>query len=302
MKIKFWREFQIGILVIVTITILFFGVNYLKGINIFNPTNYFYAKFDRIDGLVATNAVTSRGYKIGLVKSIDYNYNNPEDGVVVVLQVDDQLKIPAGSKVVLKKELLGGASLELELKNNEHGLFLAKGDTIPSLIDDGIMAAVTEEIMPRVQNIIPQLDSLIYSLRLITEDKSIQHSLGSIQRMTANLESASFSINSMVKKDVPDILRNVNTLTSDFSQVSRNFSQIDFNKTMQSLDHTLNNLQMLSDKMNTGDGTIGLLLNDATLYKNLSNATRSADELLLDLKANPKRYVQFSLVGKSEKK
>ena len=302
MKIKFWREFQIGILVIATTAILFFGINYLKGINIFNPTNYFYAKFERVDGLVASNPIVSRGYKIGLVKSIDYNYNDPEDGVVVVLQVDDQLKVPVGSKVVLKKELLGSASLELELKSDGLGFFLKKGDTIPSLIDDGIMASVTEEIMPHVQGIILQLDSLTYSLRLITEDKSIQQSLGNIQRLTSNLESASISINSMMKKEVPDILKNVHTLTADFNIISRNLSQTDFHKTMQSLDYTLNNLQMISDKMNTGEGTIGLLLNDATLYKNLSSATHSADELLLDLKANPKRYVHFSLMGKSEKK
>ena len=302
MRIKYWREFQIGILVIATIAILFFGINYLKGINIFNPTYYFYAKFDRIDGLVASNPIFSRGYKVGQVKSIDYNYEDPEAGVIIVLQVDDLLKVPTGSKVVLKKELLGDARLELELKSDGLGLFLEKGDTIPSQIDDGLMASVTQEIMPRIQGIIPQLDSLVYSLRLITEDKSIQLSLGNIQRLTSNLESASISINSIVKKEVPDILKNVNTITSDFSKVSQNLSQMDFQKTMHSLDYTLNNLQMVSDKMNTGEGTIGLLLNDATLYKNLSNATRSADELLLDLKINPKRYVHFSLIGKSEKK
>jgi len=302
MKIKINRELQIGLLVIVTIAILYFGINYLKGINIFNPTNYFYAKFERVDGLVASSPVTIRGYKIGSVKSINYNYNDPKDGVVVVLQVDDQLRVPVGSKAVLQSELLGGASISLDLQSDIPGVFYKKGDTIPSVINGGIMDAVTAEIMPRVQNIIPQLDSLIYSLRMITENNSIEKSLGNIQRMTANLESSSISLNTMMKKDLPVILNNVNTITTDFSKVGQNLSRVDFHATMQSLNHTLSNLQMISDKVNNGEGSIGLLINDKSLYNNLNSTMESANNLLLDLKSNPKRYVHFSVFGKSDKK
>ncbi len=301
MKIKFGRELQIGILVIITIAILYFGINYLKGINIFNPTNYYYAKFDRVDGLVASNPVTIKGYKIGLVKSIIYNYDDPKDGVVVILQVDDHLKVPVGSKAVLQSELLGGANISLDLQSEIPGVFLKKGDTIQSIIDDGIMAAVTAELMPRIQSIIPQLDSLIFSLRMITENNSIEKSLGNIQRLTANLESTSVTLDAMMKKDVPVILKNVNTITTDFSKISQNLSQIDFYTTMQSVNHTMANLQMISDKINNGEGSIGLLLNDKSFYNNLSNTMESANNLLLDLKSNPKRYVHFSVFGKSDK-
>ena len=302
MEIKFSRELRIGVLVIVTIAILYFGVNYLKGINIFNPTNYYYAKFERVDGLVASNAVNIRGYKVGLVKSIIYNYDDPKDGVVVVLQVDEQLRVPVGSKAVLQTELLGGASISLDLHTEVPGLYFKKGDTIPSMMDDGIMATVMGEIMPRVQSIVPQLDSLLYSLRMITGNNSIEKSLGNIQRLTANLESSSVSLNAMMKKDLPVILDNVNTITTDFTKVSQNLSQIDFQATMQSLNHTMSNLQMISDKVNNGDGSIGLLINDKSLYNNLNSTMESANNLLLDLKSNPKRYVHFSVFGKSDKK
>jgi len=302
MKIKFGRELQIGILVIVTIAILYFGINYLKGINIFNPTNYYYAKFDRVDGLVASNPVTIKGYKVGLVKSIIYNYEDPKDGVVVILQVDDQLRVPVGSKAVLQTELLGGANISLHLYSEVPGLYFKKGDTIPTMVDDGVIASVMGEIVPRVQSIIPQLDSLIYSLRMITGNGSIEKSLGNIQRMTANLESTSISLDAMMKKDVPVILKNVNIITTDFSKVSQNLSQIDFYATMQSLNRTMSNLQMISDKINNGEGSIGLLINDKSLYNNLNNTMESANNLLLDLKSNPKRYVHFSLFGKSDKK
>ena len=298
MNIKFSREFQIGILVIATIAILYFGINYLKGINIFNPTNYFYAKFDKIEGLVASNPVMIKGYKIGLVKSIIYNYDDPKDGVVVVLQVDDQLRIPVGSKAILRTELLGGANISLDLETKAPGVFFKKGDTIPAIIDDGIISTVVESIVPKIQNIIPQLDSLSYSLRMITENHSIEKSLGHIERLTANLESTSISL----QKNVPTILENVNVITTDFTKISQNLSGVDFYATMQSVNHTLSNLQMISDKMNNGEGSIGLLINDKSFYNNLNSTMENANKLLVDLKANPKRYVHFSVFGKSEKK
>jgi phospholipid/cholesterol/gamma-HCH transport system substrate-binding protein len=301
MKFKFSRELWIGALVIATVAVLYFGVNYLKGINIFNPTNYYYVKFDRVNGLSVSSPITIKGYKIGLIKDIIYNYDDPKDGIVVVLQVDDDLRIPVNSRAVLTSELLGGANVSLTLNAEMNGVFYKKGDTIPSFIDDGIMATVTAEIMPRVQSIVPQLDSLLVSLKVIAGDQAIQKSLGNIQRLTANLESASVSLNGMMKNDVPVIMKNVNTITTDFSKVSANLSHVDFQATMKRVDNTLANLQIITDKVNRGEGTVGMLLNDKTLYNNLANTAGSANELLIDLKANPKRYVQFSLWGKKDK-
>lgn len=301
MKFKFSRELWIGALVIATVAVLYFGVNYLKGINIFNPTNYYYVKFDRVNGLSVSSPITIKGYKIGLIKDIIYNYDDPKDGVVVVLQVDDDLRIPVNSQAVLTSELLGGANVSLNLNAEMNGVFYKKGDTIPSFIDDGIMATVTAEIMPRVQSIVPQLDSLLVSLKMIAGDQAIQKSLGNIQRLTANLESASVSLNGLMKNDVPVIMKNVNTITTDFSKVSANLSHVDFQATMKRVDNTLANLQTITDKVNRGEGTVGMLLNDKTLYNNLANTAGSANELLIDLKANPKRYVQFSLWGKKDK-
>ena len=266
MKFKFSRELWIGALVIATVAVLYFGVNYLKGINIFNPTNYYYVKFDRVNGLSVSSPITIKGYKIGLIKDIIYNYDDPKDGIVVVLQVDDDLRIPVNSRAVLTSELLGGANVSLTLNAEMNGVFYKKGDTIPSFIDDGIMATVTAEIMPRVQSIVPQLDSLLVSLKVIAGDQAIQKSLGNIQRLTANLESASVSLNGMMKNDVPVIMKNVNTITTDFSKVSANLSHVDFQATMKRVDNTLANLQTITDKVNRGEGTVGMLLNDKTLY------------------------------------
>lgn len=300
--IKISKEFQIGALVVATVAILFFGVNYLKGVNVFNPTNYYYAKFERVNGLLESSSVTVQGVKLGVVKSINYNFDDVTDGVIVELSVDDELRVPVGSMAVLTCGLLGGADVSLSLKQTYPGQFYKPGDTIPAILDEGPMTAVTEQVMPRIQAIIPQLDSLIYSLRMITEDNSIQKTLGNINRMTANLERTSVSLNNMMSKDVPVILGNVNTITSDFSKVSSNLSRIDFVATMNKVDATLANLKTITDKVNSGDGTVGLLLNDRSLYDNLNSTAGSANNLLVDLKANPRRYVHFSMFGKSDKK
>lgn len=300
--IKISKEFQIGALVVATVAVLFFGVNYLKGVNVFNPSNYYYAKFDRVNGLLESSSVTVQGVKLGVVKSINYNFNDVSDGVVVELMVDDELRVPVGSMAVLTSGLLGGADVSLSMRQSYPGQFYKPGDTIPAVLDEGPMTAVTQEVMPRIQSIIPQLDSLIYSLRMITGDNSIPKTLANLSRMTANLEQTSLTLNRMMTSDVPVILSNVNTITTDFTKVSTNLSRIDFATTMGKVDATLANLKTITDKVNSGDGTVGLLLNDRSLYDNLTNTAGNANNLLVDLKANPKRYVHFSMFGKSDKK
>jgi phospholipid/cholesterol/gamma-HCH transport system substrate-binding protein len=267
----------------------------LKGINIFNPTNYYYLKYDRINGLVETNPVNVKGYKVGLVQEIIYDYENPNKDIIVVLQLDEELRIPVGTKAALVSGLMGGATIELML--NESSSYYERGDTIPGYIDDGIMTALTSEVMPRIQTIIPQLDSLIVSLNEIAENKTIESSLANINEMTGNLKKASVGINRIVDKDVPELCTNMNSVLSDFSKVSGNLSKVDFDKTVTQLNTTLSGVQTMVDRVNRGEGTLGLLMKDSGLYNNLNTTVSSANELLVDLKANPKRYVHFSVFG-----
>lgn len=297
MNFKISKELQIGIWVIATLAVTFFGVNYLKGINIFNPTNYYYLKFSRINGLVETNDVTIRGYKVGLVKEIIYDYDHPESDVLVILQVDDDLKIPVGSKGALVTALIGAPSIELRL-NTEGSEMYKRGDTIPSYIDDGIMSSLTEEVMPRIQTIIPQLDSLIVSLQAIAENKTIETSLENINSITKNLNKASVGINKIVDNDVPELCRNINGVMGNFNKVSTNLSGVDFRATVNQLNNTLVSIRGVTDKMNNGSGTLGLLLTNKELYNNLNTTVGSANELVVDIKEHPKRYINVSVFGK----
>lgn len=297
MNFKISKELQIGLLVIITIAVTFFGVNYLKGINIFNPTNYYYLNLERINGLVETNDVTIRGYKVGLVKEIIYDYDNPSSDVKVVLQVDDDLKIPVGSKAALVSSFIGSPSIELRLDPSNSQCY-KRGDTIPSYIDEGVLSALTEEVMPRIQTIIPQLDSLIISLHAIAENKTIESSLANINSITKNLNHASVGINKLVDKDVPLLCNNINGVMGDLSVVSTNLKSVDFKTTFTQLNKTLLGVQGVTDKLNHGTGTLGLLLTNRELYDNLNTTVGSANELLVDLKAHPKRYINVSVFGR----
>lgn len=280
MNFKISKELQIGIWVIATLAVTFFGVNYLKGINIFNPTNYYYLKFDHINGLVETNDVTVKGYKVGLVQRIIYDYENPDADVVVVLQVDDDLKIPVGSKAALVSALIGSPSIELRIASGASGVY-QRGDTIPSYVDDGVMNSLTEEVMPRIQTIIPQLDSLIVSLNAIAENKTIENSLENINAITKNLNKASVGINRIVDKDVPDLCANINGVMGNFNKVSANLSGVDFRGTVNNLNKTLLGVQGITDKLNNGTGSLGLLLTNKDLYNNLNTTIGSAPTLVI---------------------
>lgn len=297
MNFKISKELQIGIWVIVTLAVTFFGVNYLKGINIFNPTNYYYLKFSHINGLVETNPVMVKGYKIGLVQKIIYDYDNPDSDVVVVLQVDDDMKIPVGSKAALVSALIGSPSIELMIESGVFEVY-KKGDTIPSYVDDGVMNSLTEEVMPRIQTIIPQLDSLIVSLHAIAENKTIENSLENINTITKNLNKASVGLNRIVDKDVPELCTNFNGVMGNLNKVSTNLSGVDFRATVGNLNKTLDGVRGVTDKLNSGQGTLGLLLTNKELYNNLNTTVGSANELVVDIREHPKRYINVSVFGK----
>lgn len=301
MNFKITKEFKVGVWVVIVIALTYFGVNYLKGVNIFNPTNYYYLKFSHINGLVETNPVNVKGYKVGLVQKIIYDYDNPSNDVLVVLQVDDDLKIPVGTKAGLVSGLLGSPTIELYMDQNST-VFYQRGDTLPSYVDDGVVEALTAELMPRIQSIIPQLDSLLVSLQVIAQDKAIEKSLDNIQVITTNLKGTSYKLDNLMAKDVPTVLNNANSMMTKFDKVGDGLSKVDFQKTVNQLNSTLASVQGVTDKINKGEGSLGLLLNDKALYNNLNATVNSANDLLIDLKANPKRYVQFSLISKNKEK
>lgn len=292
------KEVRIGIAGIVALFILIYGINYLKGINMFKPASYFYVKFHDVNGLAKSSPVYADGVRVGIVRDIAYDYTQPGN-VVVEVELDTDLRIPKGSTAELVSELMGGVRMNILLANNPREKY-AIGDTLQGNLNNGMMENVAN-IMPQVEKMLPKLDSILISLNSILGDSSIPATLHSMQKTTANLEGASMHLNSLMKKDIPQLTGKLNTIGDNFIVISNNLKEINYASTFAKIDSTINNVKMITERLNSKDNTVGLLLNDPQLYNNLNATTANAASLLENLQAHPKRYVHFSLFGKKDK-
>lgn len=292
------KEVRIGIAGIVALCILVYGINYLKGINMFKPASYFYVAFHNVNGLAKSSPVYADGVRVGIVREIGYDFNQPEN-VVVEVELDTELRIPKGSTAELVSELMGGVRMNILLANNPREKY-AVGDTIPGMLNNGMMDGVAK-MMPQIEKMLPKLDSILTSLNAIMGDSSIPSTLHSIEKTTANLAVASGQLKVVMNKDIPQLTGKLNIIGDNFIAVSNNLKQIDYAATFAQIDATIANVKTITEKLNSKDNTIGLLLNDPQLYNNLNATTVNAASLLEDLKEHPKRYVHFSLFGKKDK-
>ena len=292
------KEVRIGIAGIIALCVLVYGINYLKGINMFKPSSYFYVKFKNVNGLAKSSPVFADGVRVGIVRDIYYDYNQAEN-VVVEVELDTELRIPKGSSAELTSELMGGVRMDILLANNPREKY-AIGDTIPGKLNNGMMESVAA-LMPQIEQMLPKLDSIMTSLNTIRGDQSIPATLHSVEKMAANLEVTSGQLKVLMGRDIPQLTGKLNTLGDNFISISDNLKKIDYANTFNEIEQTLANVKIVTEKLNSKDNTVGLLLNDPQLYNNLNATTANAASLLEDLKEHPKRYVHFSLFGKKEK-
>ncbi|MDD3039664.1 MlaD family protein [Bacteroides sp.] len=292
------KEVRIGIAGIVALCVLVYGINWLKGIQMFHPSTYFYAKFNNVNGLTKSSPVFADGVRVGIVREIYYDYSKPGN-VIVEVELDTELRIPKGSTAELVSELMGGVRMNILLANNPREKY-AIGDTIPGTLNNGMMENVAK-LMPKVEQMLPKLDSILTSLNNTLNDKSIPATLHSMETITANLAVVSSQMRGFMSKDIPQLTGKLNTIGDNFVTVSNNLKGIDYAATFKQIDETLANVKVLTEKLNSKDNTLGLLFNDPSLYNNLNATSVNAASLLEDLKAHPKRYVHFSLFGKKDK-
>ena len=292
------KEVRIGIAGIIALCILVYGINYLKGINMFKPSSYFYVKFQNVNGLAKSSPVFADGVRVGIVREIHYDYNQAEN-VIVEVELDTELRIPKGSSAELVSELMGGVRMNILLANNPREKY-AIGDTIPGKLNNGMMESVAA-LMPQIEQMLPKLDSIMISLNTILNNQSIPATLHSVEKTAANLEVASGQLKVLMGRDIPQLTGKLNTIGDNFITISGNLKEIDYATTFKEIEQTLANVKMVTEKLNSKDNTVGLLLNDPQLYNNLNATTANAASLLEDLKEHPKRYVHFSLFGKKDK-
>lgn len=298
MKSVFRREVLIGVFVIVALAILFFGINFLKGINLFKAANYYYAVYHNVEGLAVSAPVNLNGFKVGLVRSIQYDYAHPGN-VVVELSVDKSLKLPEGTKASITSDILGTATIALKLGE---GPMHQVGDTIIGDVNAGMMAALSDNLMPAVNAIVPKVDTLLTNLNTLVAHPALATSMQRLDNITLELEASLRSLRGVmaslgpVTRDIKSITANVDTITGDLTTASNALREAPIDSIMNNLATTVANLETLSGQLNNPDSSIGKLTHDPALYDNLNAAVASLDSLLIDVKRNPKRYISIKLL------
>lgn len=297
----FNKEVKIALVAICGLVILFFGMNFLKGLNLFSSSNKYLISFKDISGLAVSSPIYADGYKVGVVKNIIYDYNNT-GGTVVEAEIDNRLRIPKGSSAEIVSDMLGNVKVNLLLATNPRER-VNPGETIQGGINDGALGKM-KDMIPTVMQILPKVDSIVTSVNMLLANPAIAQSLQNVEAVTDNLTVTTRRLNNLLatlEGSVPGMMTRTDSILHNANTLAKNLNQIDVAGTVARVDETLANVEKFTEQLNNNQGTLGLLMRDPALYNNLNSTMRSADSLLIDLKAHPKRYVHFSLFGRKDK-
>lgn len=299
---KLSKEIRIALVAILGIVIMYFGMNFLKGISLFSDDEVYYITFKDVNGLSASSPIFANGYQVGVVRGIDYDFANNSE-IVVTFTVDDDLRIPKGSTAEIISDMMGKVKMNLLIAEGISQGIVNPGDTIVGSTDAGIVGKVAG-LVPEVEKMLPKLDSILISVNALLADPNITKSMSNVQQITKDLTTSTRELNTLMaslNKNVPGLMDKTNGVLDNTTRLTDNLASVDIDATMSKVNQTLTNVQTLTEKLNNKQGTLGLLMNDPSLYNKLTKTVQSADTLLNNLRAHPKRYVHFSIFGKKEK-
>lgn len=293
---KYAREIKVGILATICLFLLFFGFNFLKGVNIFSPTNSYHGVFANLHGLEEQAPVYIRGHKVGQVDAIHYDFSK-DSSFVVDMSVRRDIALPEGTRMYLIADgLLGGKALDLRWTENTADAVIKKGSFLPTDYEPGIVESLQgtliahlDEAVQDVDKAVHNIDSLVASLQVQVTGNHIKHSLANIDRISGDLTSVSADLKDVMATKVPRLLNSADTAVANINAVAADLKSANLKATVARVDTAVDNINSL-----VGDVR-------GPLLSNINSAVVSADSLLVDLKAHPKRYVHFSIFGKKDK-
>lgn len=322
---KISKEFKIGLVVVCAVSAFVWGISFLKGSDLLSRKYYLYAIYPQIDNLIPANPLLVNGFKIGQVNTISLVEDGPlKNQVCVKFLLTEEVNIPKKSTArTISSDLLGTKAVEIIFSDSEE--FVTNGDTLLAANEEGLKESVNKQIAPlqaKAVNLISSIDSAITVVTMILNPKTrenIDKSFESVRRAILSLEQTAYKLDDMMateKVKMSSILTNLNGVTSNlnkneekitniinnFSSLSDTLAKSQIKNAVDNANTTLKELKELLTKINSGQGTMGKLVKNDSLYNNLNNSAASLDKLLKDLEANPKRYVHFSIFGKKDKK
>lgn len=307
-SLKITKEIKTGMLALFAILLLIYGYSFLKGSDLFSNERTFYVSYDNVAGLTVSAPVTINGYVVGQVNKIEFE--NDLGGLLVTFSINKDFNFSKNSIVrIYSTSVIGGNALAIIPEIDKDSIAL-DGDTLNGEIEKGMLESLTSGLKPlenRMYTTLSGLDSLLSSFNsVLNEDtkNNLKAAINSLTKTMNSFEDTASDLNSLLKENKPKLdstFSYLETTSGNLAVFSDSLTQIDINTMATNLETTLESFNSIMNKFNNGEGSIGKLINDENLYGNLEAASKELEELLRDLKENPKRYVHISVFGKKAK-
>ena len=302
------KELRIGILVVMSIVVLVWGINYLKGSNLFDSSRTLYALYGNIGGLQEGSSITVNGFKVGVVKKISLltgkNYS-----LLVALSIEDNINIPSNSvSKIVNEDIMGSKGISLVL--GDSNINAEQGDTLASDMDRSLKEEVNKQILPlknKAEQLIGSIDSIVTVITsVLSKDarESLTKSLVSLDNTFTTMSQTMTKVNKIVDQNderISSIIKNLEANNDEITNILKNFSELSDDIAKSNIKTTLASLNEISKKISDSEGSLGMFINDKDLYLNLEKSSKELEALIKDIKLNPKRYVGFSVLGGKSK-
>ncbi|MBP3670437.1 MAG: MCE family protein [Bacteroidaceae bacterium] len=292
MKKFFTKEVKIGLTAIVCLVLMFIGIQFLKGINVTKPANYYTITFNDVSDVMVSSPVTVNGYKVGVVHDMQYDYAT-NNKVKVMINLDKELRIPRDSKIYINKTLMGNASIAIDI-NPYVSEYYQSGDVIEGTVGNDLMGNLAG-MMPQLGDIVSKVDSILTGVQLLVNDPALLTSVQRLDGITTDLQNMTTQLNKVLRNDVPGIINNVNSITNNIDSLTYTLNTIPLEATMAQVNTLLSNLEQTTHQLNSNDNSVGALLNDKEIYEQLNHTISNLDSLLIDIRQNPKRYINIKV-------
>ena len=295
-------------LVVISIVVLVWGINYLKGSNLFDSSRTLYALYGNIGGLQEGSSITVNGFKVGVVKKIslltDKNYS-----LLVALSIEDNINIPSNSvSKIVNEDIMGSKGISLVL--GDSNINAEQGDTLASDMDRSLKEEVNKQILPlknKAEQLIGSIDSIVTVITsVLSKDarESLTKSLVSLDNTFTTMSQTMTKVNKIVDQNderISSIIKNLEANNDEITNILKNFSELSDDIAKSNIKTTLASLNEISKKISDSEGSLGMFINDKDLYLNLEKSSKELEALIKDIKLNPKRYVGFSFLGGKSK-
>ena len=307
---KYSKEIKVGFLALIGVMMSVFSYNYLKGINLFEKNRKFTVKYEKVDGLSASNPVTLNGFKIGKVQKINFNPNNTRELLVDIIIENDVLFPKTSLAELYETGLIGGKAIAIIPDYKNDSTIASDGDLLKGVIKPGLTELVNQ-ILPQVQlqieALIKNAEIVLGNINTLFDEETKQELRSSIQdfsNLTKNLSETSDEISNLIVNNSENLTNTISELSkasSNIRTISDSISEEEVLKITSNLNELVSNLNTITRSLKDSEGTAGQLINDKSIYKNLENATNELNILIKDIKLNPGRYINFSVFGKKNK-